>query len=336
MSKSNKATGDKFYIPIMKTLQAEQLALRALSPEKKKKLKPILQYVTKNKKRLPEILKESSDIAFFVEFSPLPFNRDILTLKDKKEAFIELKKHHSNFIPVVTITEEETPRSIVQHTLDLLNEFNEVLIKTVIISETNKIDNYKLTCLIALHSCLPLERSHFLLDFEYVISSEPFESHLSFLADILQEARWGITATIWPPTQKQFGKMEIHYLKNWPFIYFLKKKEYFSFYSDYLTDNPLSPIIDEPKPLTIIPYFKLISLDGKRGLIIRATNKETVHVKEAAQLAVNEYGFVHEEGCSGCEDLKNIADVSTDAVGSPMSRKKLSFVHHLEVISALI
>ncbi len=324
----------KFYIPIMKTLQAEQLALRSLSPEKKLKIRPLLQYVSN--KRLEPILEENPDINFFLEFPPLSFNRDVLTLEIKEETFRSLKTRYSNFTPVISVFEEENPRNLVQHTLRLLKDFGEVLIKTELLGQDRKIDNYKFTCLVALYSCVPLEQTYFLIDFGYVVSSEPFEQYLSVLDYTLQDAQWGFSATIWPPTQKDFEKMKVHYLKNLPFIYYLRVKDKVAFYSDYLTDNLFSPIVEEGRPLTIVPYFKLTSLDGKYGLIVRAESKEAIDVKETAQMAVEEYGFVHDYGCLGCDELKKIADTSTDAVGNPMSRKKLSFVHHLEVISALI
>ncbi len=324
-----------FYIPIMRSLQAEQLAIRSLTSTNRNKIRPLLQYVTD--KRLSSILEENQDINFFVEFPQLSFNRDVRTLHDREEKFDELRNEYQNFVPVVTILDEETPRNLVQHTFRLLKKFDSVLIKTEIRDLDGRINNFRLLCIIALYSCLPLDKSYFLIDLGYIKSSEEIQKHFPLLSDILQDAMWGIAGTIWPHIQTEFPKMEVTILKNWPFISFLKKRGFLSFYSDYLTDNPLSPIIDRPQPLTIVPYFKLTSLDGKYGLIVRAiNNRDRDSIKEAAQLALSEEGFVHDEGCAGCDELRKIADTSTDALGNPMSRKKLSFVHHLEVISALI
>lgn len=323
-----------FYIPIMKTLQAEQLTLRSLSSEKRKKIIPLLQYVPN--KRLELILKENPDLYFFVEFPDLYFNPEIRTLEQKETKFLELKNSFSNFYPTITVIEEEEPRQLTQHALRLLEKFDKLLIKGKLIDRQGNFKGYNLLSFTALYSCLPLEKVYFMIDFEQVESFEFLDKNISSISSLFKEAQLGFTATVWPPDQTQFEKGIIIFLDNIPFKIWEKYKKVLSFYSDYLTENPLSTVIDEPRPLTIIPYFKLTSLDGEHCFIIRALSKNPEDVKEAAQLAIEEYNFIHEDSCAGCLELKEIADTSNDKIGNPMSRKKLSFVHHLEVISALI
>ena len=318
----------------MKTLQAEQLALRTLSPEKRNKVKPLLQYVPG--KRLKPILEENPYLHFFVEFPNLPFNTKIRTLEQKEAKFLELKNSFSNFYPAITITEEEEPRQLTQHVLKLLKKFDKLLVKGDLIDKQGNLKGYNLLSFTALYSCLPLEKVYFLIDFEQVKDFSFLDKNIPIIRSLFKEAQLGFSATVWPPDQSQFEKGSSIIFDNIPFKIWKKHKNIFNFYSDYLTENPLSPVIEEPKPLTIIPYFKLTSLDGEYCCIIRATSREIVDVKEAAQLAIEQYGFIHEKDCNGCSELQEIADTSNDKIGSPMSRKKLSFAHHLEVISALI
>ena len=327
------------YIPILKSLQAEQLALKNISERARKKIKPLLQYVTD--KKTEDIIKDNPDICFFLEFPDLPFNRDVRTLSEKEERFAALKEKFSNFFPVVTITEKANAREIVQHTLQLLGEygFDKALIKAKILDDSGEIDNMQLTKLIALYSCLPLDRSLFLIDFERIQNTEIIFRYLPTVMTYLKGAKVGFTATIWPPSQSTYPKDDMKILDNYPYLAFLSFKDKLCFYSDYLTENPRSAIGSVDFPLTIIPYFKWISLDGEKQVIIRAESSRA-SAKELAAAFIDDLreGFLHNEGCKGCEEFRRVADLSDPEKdrSSPMTRKRAAFVHYIEVIASLI
>lgn len=327
------------YIPVMKALQAEQQALKNLSPRARSKIRPLLQYATG--KRTENILSENRDIKFFLECPDLPFNKDLKDTCSKEEFFKRLKEEHSNFSPVVTVTGKDKPRDLVQHALKLLNEFGELLVKVKITDSSQELNDSQLMKLVALYSCLPLENTLFMMDFEKVqnsdvISKKIFPLILNYMSE---DARIGFTATIWPPSQSNFPKNELVVLENWPFLAFLELKEKVAFYSDYLTEHPESVTGEVDFPLTIIPYFKWLSLDGERQAIMRAEEFRSSPKELAAEFveSIGE-GFLHDANCKGCEELRSIADL-TDLEknkSNPMTRKRAGFIHYIEAIAALI
>jgi len=328
------------YIPVLRTAQAELLALQSLSTRAIKKIKPYLIYRdTGERVSLSKFVNVIKDVftnnGAFLEFPDHPNNTHYNSVDAQKRKFEELIEAGYNITPVVSGTEKEERRKQVRMAIELLRLKGEVGLKLTL---GNKVQTY-ITYSIYDTSDDPSKLTIF-IDFGRVRSKDEVLSKFPSYVAAFKGANVVFTGTVWGENQTEFEKGEITKVDNHLLIAW-QELEQPPFYSDALTDNPNSyvPSSEDVKYMKIIPYFKWLALDGRDFLVVRASENKPELAKTIASELLSAYpNYFHHPGmCKGCDEIKEVADpVKVNVKSSPMTRKRMSFAHHMEVIASLL
>ena len=323
------------YIPILRTALAELWALQSISLDAKKKITPYLFYRdTKQRTSLDkfcEVLTEYEK--FFLEFPDHPNNNHYRTIDEQLSKFQKLIQNGYPVIPVVNNSQKVKRRQLVQHGLRLLNLAGNLGIRV-------RIDNQQdIYIAAAIYDASPNpDKLIIFVDFSRLRSKDVVLEKFPRYLKVFEEATVVFTGTVWGKDQREFEKGEISSIDNYLYLAWTELEENIP-YSDTLTDNLESVIpTDETFPGKIIPYFKWISLDGADFLVVRATENVPALAKEIARELKELYPhYFHPKGkCIGCDEISEVADPESNSKSNATTRKKMSFVHHMEVIASLL
>jgi len=326
------------YIPILRTAQAELGALKELSSSAMDKVMPYLFYRDTSQRtsldKFCEVLLRYE--RFFLEFPDHPNNSHFRTPEEQRLKFQDLIENSFPVIPVISNSEKVKRRDLIQHGLSLYNLANALGIRI-------RVDNsHDLYIAAAIYDTVPdPQRLTIFVDFNRVYSKEEILKKFSYYPQFFDEAMITFTGTVWGENQSEFKKGEITKVDNYLFLAWRELNRNLKMpYSDSLTDNlnSIIPSSDETFYLKLIPYFKWLSLDGTDFLVIRAEEDDPALAKEIARDLINSYPhYFHESGvCAGCNDIRRVADPGSESKSNPTTRKKMSFVHHMEVIASLL
>jgi len=322
------------YIPILRTAQAEFSALKSLSKGARKKVIPYLYYRDGKQPTFEEFCNIASEYRnFFLEFPDHPDNRSYKDIDNQFSKFKEIKEKWSNVVPVISNVQKVNRRQLIQHGIKLLKTFDKIGVR---IRVDNKYDMY-IAMAIYDFSQNPANLTVF-VDFGRLSSKEDILSKFPFYIESFGESEVVFTGTVWGEDQTEFNKNEVTKVDNYLYLAWSEMREKPKYYSDTLTDNLNSVISSLEKfPFKIIPYFKWTSMDGCDFLVIRAEESKASLAKKIAFILQSSYpDYFHQDNCEGCKEISEIADEGSEKKSNPMTRKKMSFIHHMEVITSVL
>lgn len=340
---------DYVYVPAVRTSPYNLSAIEMLEDKVKDMVIPRLVFRDKKEDSFDRFLdKWGKDRPFFLEISKYELDLDCALnqkLNHPSQYFIEQYKFFDSkksykIIPLVNENNTHNLRDIMQHSLKLVNNFDNVAFKLDINRDFNKSIQLITTILSAL-SDEAIEKVILVVDAGKINSlSDISNSTLNQTMQFINQYHFHLvvfSSTSYPASRPSSGQSDNHPcldpLWQYPFINKLVSNNINAIYGDFSATDPSTEKFDFDFAVTPIPYGTYLLEDSLEWYTLReGKGGEYEKFREVARKIRNQNGYHGDNFCEANKIIKTIANGNREKAGNQAFWNKLKINEHISSI----